>query len=175
MGQDGAGRGTGTRLVHRPKVYVFAPKFCVAQWCVLLTCYGPWLSWCRIVASLKTEAGRKKILICVKDVIQLHGNPGNSEVVGVAECHKLVAEFEKLKKQGDAKPAESSPGTSEKDQTVKEEQEQDENAVGAAQKSEDDDDDLAIEMPGESKSDTYNFMSVVTTDSAHREHFNSSR
>ena len=46
---------------------------------------------------LKTEAGRTKINVVIKDMTQLHGRTGCSDVVGIMECHNLVGEFEKLK------------------------------------------------------------------------------
>ena len=94
---------------------------------------------------MKTEAGRKKILCCVRDLVQLHGNPGNAEVIGIDECNKIVKDFEKLFKA--QAPGVNKADVKEESQDVKEEP-----AAGPSgspvKDASDGDDDLAIEMPG---------------------------
>jgi hypothetical protein len=114
------------------------------------------------VASLKTEGGRKKILICVRDLVQLHGKPGSAEIIGIAECNKLVQEFEKIKTSGVGNPAASSNPTGETPQTVKEEETQDESGAGPKRVEAEDDDDLAMEIAGESQLNTDNVIAVNT-------------
>jgi len=103
-------------------------------------------------------------MICVKDTIQLHGSPGNAEVIGISECNKIVKEFEKLKTQGTAKKDESTEADQEKLDETPEKNKNEES---------DGDDDLAIEMPGGSPDITFHMNKHTNTaqEDIHTPHF----
>ena len=106
----------------------------------------------RIMSSLKTEAGRKKVIICVSDMVPLHGKDGDSEIVGILECNKLVKEFQKLKLQTGDSASKSEGISSGKADGISSASPADANAEAGeeeADKNADDDvDDLSIAMPG---------------------------
>ena len=89
----------------------------------------------------------------MRDGVQLHGNQGivnpNAEVIGVAECHKIVKDFEQMKHQGTKKAASEEPQTPEKPA-------EDPDTLPKEGDDSDGDDDLAIDMSGGSPDITFN-------------------
>ncbi len=87
----------------------FASEFCLpmkhvetwekAQVKIFGACASTFPAFARVINSLQTEAGRQKVLVCLRDRVPLSGRltGQGTHTAGVEECRAVVAEMQKMK------------------------------------------------------------------------------
>ena len=62
-------------------------------------------AFARTVQMLQTDAGRQRVLLCIRDKQRLEGIPGKSDSTGIQECRVVKEELDRMKQGAPAAAA----------------------------------------------------------------------